>query len=466
MNTLAIKNLTVRSADGDILTDFSLQVSKDVPVTILGETGSGKSILASAIMGLLPPTLLASGEIYLDGKALHTLSSRARQQYWGTVMTLLPQEPWHALDPVMPVKQQIRETYLKVRGHSKKQADIATSQALAHLGLANAAHSIPSTLSGGMAQRVAFAVATAGGAQVLLADEPTKGLDVGRRDDIVQLLKAHASQGTLITITHDVEVAEQIGGYLVVMQKGKIVEQGKCEDILSRPQADYTQALIAAAPKNWPEKQTASKAAHSFVKIQNLQKQRGGRELFQQLNTTLNKGDIIGISGDSGSGKSTLGDILLGLLPADSGVIEFSQPLLRHEMLKIYQDPPSGFAPHCTLAQLLADLVKRHKLNSDDVFNYMNQLQLHSSLLQRRPAALSGGELQRFALLRVLLLKPQLLVADEPTSRLDPITAKKITELLVESCRAINTTLILISHDSCMLSKICDRVVHLQESPQ
>ena len=190
--------------------------------------------------------------------------------------------------------------------------------------------------------------------------------------------------------------------------------------------------------------------------------ERGGRALFRPIDFTLAKGDVVGVFGPSGIGKTSLGDALLQLLPY-KGTLSFSQPLARHQKLKLYQDPPEAFAAHQTVGQLINDVIRLHRLVDPPVTRWLEALGLSAALLKRRADQISGGELQRLALLRVMLIKPALLVADEPTSRLDPITARHVTQRLVDSCRQTGCTLLLISHDIAQLENTCDRIITLQQ---
>ncbi|WP_428239636.1 ABC transporter ATP-binding protein [Gynuella sp.] len=461
---IEIDHLHIHSRDDIIVEDLSLQLIQGTPLTILGETGSGKSLLAQAIMGLLPEGLTRSGHIHILGKHVNHYSGSELQALWGRTLVMLPQEPWHSLDPLMKAYRQIADVFRYVRGLASVPALVATEQQLQFLGLQQAGHKRPGELSGGMAQRVAFAAATAGGADIMLADEPTKGLDASRRDDIVRLLKQHANTGGLLTITHDVEVARQLGGQIMVMQKGRVLEQGDADQILNHPQSDYARALIAASPRNWPVNKPDTLAApQPLLQLENLSMRRGGHDLFANLNLTINRGEIIGLCGDSGCGKSTLGDIILGLLKPDHGQIRYLQPVNRHQCLKLYQDPPSAFADGPPLRQLLQDLIDLHQLDEQRIPVLLEQLQLSADLLQRSCSQVSGGELQRVAILRALLMDPVLLVADEPTSRLDPLTTQTVTQLMVSACRQQQCSLILISHDHEQLSSVCDWVINLAD---
>ncbi|WP_417762985.1 ABC transporter ATP-binding protein [Shewanella sp.] len=458
---ITIENLSVTAADKVLVAPLSLSLNRGEPLTILGETGSGKSLLAQAIMGTLPAALTQRGSVSIQQQSQN---SATRQQLWGKQLSMLPQEPWQALDPVMPSEQQVSEVYRYVGQANANAAQIAARAQLNQLGLSQVSQQLPQQLSGGMAQRLAFAAATAGGAQIIIADEPTKGLDTSQRDGIVELLKSQTADGGLLTITHDVAVARQLGGRIMVMRQGQLLESGTAEQVLNQPQADYTRALINAQAQFWPAAEPAP-SQPKLLEVRNLAQCRGEQRLFQGLSFSLHAGEILGVYGDSGCGKSTLGDTLLGLLPPASGRIEWQQPLTRSQMLKLYQDPPASFSSAVSLGTLVNDLLKRHKLPSDAVAPLLAQLNLDADLLTRSCNDVSGGELQRIALLRAMLLSPKFLVADEPSSRLDPITAQQLTQLLVKLAREQQCALLLISHDLTQLQKVCDQIIPLKDYP-
>ena len=320
----------------------------------------------------------------------------------------------------------------------------------------------PHQLSGGEQQRVSIARALLNEPDLILADEPTKGLDVSRRDDIIQLLMNSARDGGLLTITHDIEVARQIGGDIIVMKEGVVVEQGLAAQILDNPQHAYTQSLIAADPRHWEQREKSSIEKTPVLKVTNLSIGRHGKALSKDINFTIHTGEVVGVIGDSGCGKSTLGDTLLGLLtPVAGSVNKHIDGVKPYQWLKLFQDPPAAFTSSVTLGVLLEDLVKLHKLERQRIAPLMSKLKLDPVLLERKSTEVSGGELQRFAILRALLLDPVFLFADEPTSRLDPIIAKEVTDLLVDLAKEQGCALLLVSHDPHMIAKRCDTVVQL-----
>ncbi|WDZ96752.1 ATP-binding cassette domain-containing protein [Herbaspirillum sp. WKF16] len=471
---LAVEKLRVLHGAQELVRGISFSIPVGGVLTLLGESGSGKSLLAQAIMGNLPSTLRCEGEVSIGGERSDAADQASRHAGWGRRLSLLPQEPWLALDPTMKVRRQIEETYelvshpaLSSQNDSLHAAKVGAREramrALAGLGLQDAAAKYPFMISGGMAQRVAFLATHAAGAPVMIIDEPTKGLDIARRDEVLALLKNALSEGmSLLCITHDVWLARALGGQLSVMLDGAMIEHGEAQQVLDAPSHDYTRRLLQAEPGNWPRQLGGSSTSAKIVAtMTNVAKSFGRQKLFSGMSAEIRAGEIIAVSGPSGSGKTTFGNVVLGLAKPDQGQVTRTAGLPATAFQKIYQDPAAAFAPGASLRRSLQDLVTLHRLDWSALEALLSRMRLTPALLDRKPGQVSGGELQRIALARVLLMKPALIFADEPTSRLDPVTQQDVIALLMEKTRASGCAVLLVTHDADIANKVADRKLQL-----
>jgi peptide/nickel transport system ATP-binding protein len=314
-----------------------------------------------------------------------------------------------------------------------------------------------------MAQRVAFAAVTASGPQVLMADEPTKGLDEHRRGEVTALLKGFlASAGMLLTITHDIAVARALGGSVMILRAGAVVEQGAAGHVLDAPQSAYGRELVAADPANWQRDEGGPRSGERVLEAKQLAIARGKRTLASGIEVSLAAGERLAVTGPSGLGKTTLLDTLAGLIPPAAGRVDRLGPALRpYALQKLYQDPPAAFPPRVALADTFRDLERRHRLPSERFQDLMARLGLAPDLLARRPDAVSGGELQRLALARVLALQPAVVLADEPTSRLDPVTQRHVMEVIAEVAAEHRSAVVLVTHSPTMARNWAGAVLDL-----
>lgn len=463
---LQVIGLTIRAGDTRLVSDASFTVRPHQPLTLLGESGSGKSLAMHAIMGSLPEGLVASGRILLGDSDLLALPADARRALWGRSISLLPQEPWLALDPTMPVRDQVAEGHMLVRHMAGKDAAARAGEDLATVDLAPAAGLYPFQMSGGMCQRAAIAILHGAQSALFLADEPTKGLDTHLRDSSSARLRAEVDQGRLLlTITHDIAVARAIGGTVAVMQDGRIIEHGPVADVLERPTQPFTRALIRAEPLHWPKRPSSRRAGEPVISARGLTRRIGERTLFRDLSLDVHPGEVAVVTGRSGSGKTMLGNILLGLVRPDGGTVRRMAGARRHQFQKIYQDPPASFAPHEPLHRGLSDLVARHCLRPGLLDELLERLAIDRSLLARLPGEISGGELQRLAIARSLLLDPVFLFADEATSRLDLMRQQEVIHLLTDLAAERQMALLIVTHDPELAAKLADQHLDLEQLP-
>ena len=462
---LVLDALTVRDPGGAVLVDrASLSLPAAGCLCVIGQTGSGKSLLAQAVMGLLPGSLHAEGSVSIGGATFAAADAPGLRQLWSRETGIVPQEPGLALDPLVRVGRQIGPA-----------APAAVAEALAAVDLpAETLAQYPFTLSGGMAQRVLVANARLAEAALIVADEPTKGLDADRVAAVIALLQALRARGkALLVVTHDLTVARALGaesGRIAVMRDAAIVESGPTETVLASPTHPYTRAWLAADPALWPPCPTCLHADDIVLAAHGLGFRHGeAAPLFSDLHIHLHRGEVMAVTGPSGAGKTTLGNVLLGLLPPTQGRVSWAgidphrgqaaARRLRRRYQKLHQDPVSVFVPHRALGAQLRDVAMPQARAGLPAL--LDRLHLRPALLERRIAEVSGGEAQRLALARLLLMDPALIVADEPTSRLDPIVQRETMLLLRDLVAERGLSLLLVSHHTALVEAVADTVLAL-----
>ncbi|WP_205473640.1 ABC transporter ATP-binding protein [Nocardioides sp. SYSU D00038] len=435
-------------------------------LTIVGESGSGKSVLAHALMGTLPGELSATGSMSIGRTRFDLAETAGRRHLWGRQLALLPQEPALALDPTMRVRAQVAEGASSWRPRDPRSLRLADER-LSRLGLAHAGAAYPHTLSGGMAQRVAHAAATIGGARILIVDEPSKGLDRHSLDQLADLLEAHlAGGGLLLTITHDLELARRLGGSVLVMREATVVESGPAEQVLTTPGHAYTQALVAAEPSRWTypwmrDVAAPDPAGEPLITARGISKSYGSDPLFHDFSLEVRAGERWALTGPSGVGKTTLGNALLRLTPVDHGSVSHGAAAAGGRLQKLYQDPALSFPPRVPLEVALRDVVRRHGAGASRLRALLEEVGLPYEILQRRPSQVSGGELQRIAIVRAMLPRPALVFADEATSRLDLATQATTMDSLMSEVTEYGCALLLVTHNQDLARAVAHRQVRL-----
>lgn len=465
-HTLTVPRAVVRHGTHVLVDVADLRLEAGRALTVVGESGSGKSVLAHALMGTLPPELAAEGVMTVGATRFDLAERDGRRRLWGRELALLPQEPMLALDPTMRVRAQVAEGAAGWRPRDRDALRAADAH-LAGVGLGHAGHAYPHTLSGGMAQRVAYAAATIGGARVLVVDEPSKGLDPVARDQLAGLLRAHLDGGgLLLTITHDLRLARALGGDVLVMRDASVVESGPAEQVLATPAHAYTQRLLGAEPGRW----TFGWMRHGtppvptgdpLVAADGIAKSYGDTALFRDLSLRVHAGERWALTGPSGVGKTTLGNALLRLTPVDAGTVSHAPATGDGRLQKLYQDPGLSFPRRVPLGAALRDVVRRHRVEEARLQSLLDEVGIPQDMLRRRPGQVSGGELQRIAIVRAMLPRPVLVFADEATSRLDLATQEVTTDLLVRELEQTGCALLLVTHDDELATAVADHRLDL-----
>lgn len=508
-NLVDIKDLSVsfmtdagpiKAIDG---VDFT--IPRKTVVGVVGESGSGKSVTARSIIRLLPETATTGGAIYLrangdgDGVDVLTMDGRDLRAMRGDTAAMVFQEPNSVLNPVYTIGWQIEEG-LRAHGLSdKKQLRARSIEILEKVGIPDAATRVdyyPHQFSGGQKQRIVIAMALVLNPGLILADEPTTALDVTVQAEILDLLRLARDEfgASVLIITHNMGVVADIADEVIVMYRGRVVEQGTVEQIFYDPQAEYTKRLLAAVPRigqrlivrdanggvversvDWRNEPVVVKADHMDVTYPGHLMQPDFKAV-DDVSFEIHRSEVLGLVGESGSGKSTTGRAIAGLQRISggslnvlgmemNGVKERKFKPLRERIGFVFQDPGSSFDPLMTILENVAEplIVHGRYKTASQARQYVGELlemvQLPRAYMNRFPHELSGGQRQRASLARAIALKPSLLIADEPTSALDVSVQAKVLELFKRLQVEIGFACLFITHDLAVVDMLADRIM-------
>lgn len=517
---LEARGLSLSIGTRAILEDVSFTLAAGRCLALVGESGAGKSLTGLSVPQLVPAGSILSGSVLYRGEELLGKTDNAMRSLRGRRIAMIFQEPLSALNPLHRVEDQIAESLLTHRvGLSKSRARCEARDWMTRVGIPDVVHRgrfLPHMLSGGQRQRVMIAMALANEPDLLIADEPTTALDVTLQVQILTLLREfQASLGMgILFITHDFGVLRRIADDVAVMREGRIVEQGCLQDILTQPRVSYTRSLIAAEPQGFitSAKKKSSKPknplSNRLLSVEDLRVSfalRVGlfgkvRESFFALGSSLSgvdfslsRGECLGIVGESGSGKSTLGLALLRLISAqgrvrfgaskesalDSGEEGWGEDVLtsprsrmrelRREMQIVFQDPFSSLSPRLSVADIIAEGPDIHGFFTtraarlSAISSSLSEVGLSEDMGNRYPHEFSGGQRQRIAIARALIMRPRLLVLDEPTSSLDLTVQAQILSLLQDLQRRLDLSYLFISHDLKVVRMMAHRVIVMRE---
>ncbi|MBF4605837.1 dipeptide ABC transporter ATP-binding protein [Curtobacterium sp. VKM Ac-2884] len=481
----------------------SLSVAAGETLALVGESGSGKSTVALAAMGLLSGNATATGSALVAGHQVVGAPEPSLRALRGSTVSMVFQEPATALDPLTRVGAQIAEVIRNHRTVTAAQAAAEAVDLLRRVGIPSPeqrARSFPFQLSGGQRQRVVIAMAIANSPKLLIADEPTTALDVTVQAEILELLRKLAvDTGTgVLLVTHNMGVVADFADRVAVMLQGEIVETGSVEDVLLRPEHEYTKRLLAAVPRldvagdrpaaavdaGSADAAAGRPGAAPVVDLRDVTVTfgRGARAVhaLQGIDIAVHAGETVGLVGESGSGKSTAARVALGLITPTSGTVSlFGQDLrsargrdrraLRSGIGVVLQDPVASLDARMSVAECIAEplAVHRRGMSSADrrrrIDEVLDAVRLPRSLASRAPRELSGGQRQRVSLARALVLEPRLLVADEPTSALDVSVQETVLEVLGELQDDLGFACLFVSHDLAVVQHFAERVVVMRQ---
>ncbi len=496
---LSIDSLAVRfgrhGAYSDVIQDVSFQIAPGEKLALVGESGSGKTVTALSILQLNDPGHVAypHGKVRFEGRDLLRLDKAGIRAVRGKEIAMIFQEPMTSLNPLYTIGEQLIEPLIAHQGVDRPTARRRMLELLARTGIPDPDKrfdAYPHMLSGGQRQRVMIAMALACSPKLLIADEPTTALDVTIQLQILNLLEDLQKEFSMavLMITHDLNMVQRFAERVCVMQSGRIVEQGRVGELFANPRHPYTRMLINSRPRRLIDahEQQAIARSPGLLEVGHLRchfpinagffRHRIGEvRAVDDVNLDLRAGETLGIVGESGSGKSTLGLCVLRLERC-SGTIRFEgdsltnlsqralRPRRRH-LQAVFQDPYSSLSPRMTVEQIIGEGLRIHfpRLTRLErrarIVKVLEEVGLDESMLWRYPHEFSGGQRQRLAIARVVVLEPKLILLDEPTSALDVSVQKQVLELLRELQRKHGMSYLFITHDLRVIRAMAHRLI-------
>ncbi|WP_342740596.1 ABC transporter ATP-binding protein [Bradyrhizobium sp. B117] len=491
---LRVDNLSVSYGSNQVVSNVGFELGRGESLALIGESGSGKSTIARAVLRLLPSGGRATGRVTFDCQEVLDISERGFRPLRGRAIGFVPQDPANSLNPVRTIGSQAHEAAALLDEPDKAIRKQLILDIFAEVGLDNPQRiydSYPHQLSGGMLQRVLIGLAILPRPALLVADEPTSALDVTIQKRILDLL-TRLQQNlkiSLLLITHDLAIAAERANALVVLRDGVIQESGRTASVFSSPASTYARKLRADVPALNPDRYAAlrdtgvrslktSIGAKPKIEVSAVTKTFtvDGKTLTaaSDLSFTVPAGTTHALVGGSGSGKTTAVRLLLGLEQPDSGAISVageritgrSPEALRtvwRNLQLVYQNPFTSLDPTWTIERLVREPLDRFKIGTRGerdarVREALADVGLGEHLLSRKPAALSGGQRQRVAIARALVLKPDVIVLDEPTSALDVSVQAGIVEVLLTLQANLGLTYVFVSHDLALVRQLAHTV--------
>lgn len=494
---LSVRGLRINLPSGadraHAVNGISFDVGPGEVVCLLGESGSGKSVIAQAVMGLLPEALVPSGGVIeLQGENLLNATPARLRALRGSRMGMVFQEPMTALDPVMTCGAQVDEvliqhTDLNSAARRQRVLDIFARVRLPDPQRMYAAY--PHELSGGQRQRIVIAIALILRPSLLICDEPTTALDVTTQAEILKLIRElQQENGTgVLFITHDFGVVADIADRVVVMQLGQQVESGdKCE-VLQHPREPYTRSLLQAVPELKPMRPAITVERPLLLEARSLGKQysagswpmrRRVVDAARDVSLQLHAGETLGIVGESGSGKSTVARCIAQLIEPTQGQVTLQglestasnrdrRSAFRRSVQVVFQDPNRSLNPRRTVGQSIVEGPINFGVTQEKAWQRAEELmalvRMRPDALHRYPSEFSGGQRQRLCIARALACEPKVLIADEAVSALDVSVQDQILKLLEDIQKRLAIGILFITHDLRVASQICDRLVVMHQ---
>lgn len=476
MSLLRISDLSVSISGAPVLRDVALDVAPGQVVGVIGESGSGKSMMALSVMQLLPEHAEMSGQVVFDGQEIGSLTERQLCGLRGRVMSMVFQEPMSALNPLHTIGDQVAEVIRQHEKAPRSEAMRRAGQVLNRVELDVPLSRFPHELSGGQRQRVCIAMAIALRPRLLIADEPTTALDVTTQAEILDLLKRLVAEDGmgLMLISHDLGVVARMADHIAIMKAGQIVEQGQIGGL----QHPYSTALLRASG-HVPDRSTQA-GDQPLLQVREVVREHEMRRrhlwrlpdtfrAVDRVSFEMMRGESLGLVGESGCGKSTLMRAILGLEPLQGGdILLDGRPIdrgIRHRMQAVFQDPYGSFNPRHRVARLVSEPC--HVLDNpptgialeDAIVEVLESVGLQASDRHKYIHEFSGGQRQRIAIARALIIRPELIILDEAVSALDVHVRAQILDLLADLSDRFGLTYLFISHDLSVVRNVTDRLL-------
>jgi len=504
---LSVKDLAVsfqtRRGEVDAVRGISFDLAKGEILGIVGESGSGKSVTSYALMRILDAGgVIKAGDATYSGTDLRRSSERDMRDIRGREISMIFQNPRAALNPIRKVGHQIEDV---LRHHARATRYDARAKAIAALEAVKIKdaearyNAYPFELSGGMCQRIVCAIALACDPRLLIADEPTTGLDITTQKAVMDLVRDLIRERNMssILITHDLGLAAQYCDRIIVMKDGVIVEQGDPVQIFSDPQHPYSRKLVDATPRGGetvrsllaPEDRKPDLdpivSDTALLEVRNLVKTYAGKSgpvhAVRGISFQINQGQCVGLVGESGCGKSTTSEIIVRLMDATGGEIVFDGKNIaqvqargfakdprRADIQMVFQDATDSLNPRHTARQTITEPLRRlGRLRGAQLMARTEELAelvgLPQALLDRFPHQLSGGQKARVGIARAIALDPKLLILDEPTAALDVSIQAVVLNLLNDLRAKLGLSYLFVSHDLHVVRLLCDHVIVMKD---
>ena len=489
---LTVKDLNIHFGDNHAVKGVSFDLKRGETVALVGESGSGKSVTALSTVKLIGSSAKVSGSVKYRDTEMIDASNADLRRVRGNDISFIFQEPMTSLNPLHTIEKQIGESISLHQGLRGDAARARIVDLLNKVGIRDPETRLrdyPHQLSGGQRQRVMIAMALANKPDLLIADEPTTALDVTIQAQILELLAdIQKSEGMgMLFITHDLGVVRAISDRVCVMQNGVIVEAGPTAEIFENPQHPYTKTLLSADPTGTPD--PIKEDAETVIKVNDLRvwfpitrglmrRVVGHVKAVNDASFEIRQGETLGVVGESGSGKTTLALAVMRLIKSDGPIVFMGTNIdglsnkqlkpLRRNMQMVFQDPYGSLSPRFTVEQIISEGLDVHGLNKGQnrrqvVKDILEEVGLHSDMIDRYPHEFSGGQRQRIAIARAMILKPKLLILDEPTSALDKTVQVQIVDLLRTLQKKYGLAYLFISHDLRVVRALSHKVMVLRQ---